>query len=219
MLGRVFVVGAAVCVSASCWPTSAAAAEPPEATVDSPAAALAHLRPGQHVRLAVGESETVQGRLAALRDGRVIVKGVEDGPSIEAIREVWVRRPSTKKGALIGGGVGAVVCGAGLGFFVYALDREAHWKAAGVFGTVAGGAAGALTGAAIGSAFHRWERVGLLDQDRGGLSVRIKATKGLSLAAAGSWDSGLSSGLPMIKGVSSPGLSPLTVSGGATVSW
>jgi hypothetical protein len=184
IISQVIAHVVAACVLLAATPGQAAAQDAPETPLASddagarpqaqfPAAVLARLRVGQHVRVATGDSKTVEGRLVAIRDGRLVLAGSPEDASLRTVRTVWVRGRATKKGTATGRIVGGILGAAFLGYFPYAMcegsceDTFGNAVVAAVIGAAVGAAGGSLTGRLIGSAVPRWDRVYSADSQRG----------------------------------------------------
>ena len=142
---------------------TSAAAQPPDTS--RVAAALADACPGSRVRLHGDTGRPVQGRCGPVLDGRLVVTDRAAGERtipLQSVREVWIHERQTRKGALVGAGVGAgtlVVLGVLLTNLVcYSSECAEDYLLAVQFGTLAGGGTGALVGGAIGYLSRDWER-------------------------------------------------------------
>jgi hypothetical protein len=150
-------------------PASAApyAATAPEAS--TLVVKLERLAPGQPVRIATTGNETAEGRLAAVRAGRLLLEGsglsqrFPDGVPLENVRKAWVRGRGTKTGTIVGAAIGALATAALFGSSVNGVcevDSCRHeWPKGAAIGLAVGGVAGALTGSLIGGALPQWRDV------------------------------------------------------------
>ncbi len=131
---------------------------PPSARI--PLGAWSRLKPGSYIRIALPNSKTVEGRLAAIRGGRLILDGPSQHAPIEGVQTVWVRSRATKKGAIAGGVIGGVAMGAFAGLMSRALcEGSCDWTPAVAAGLAVGGSGGALVGSLVGGSMPRWDRV------------------------------------------------------------
>ena len=153
MLGsRVFV---AFSVALAVGVTTAAAQAPPPV--------LPQIEPGKYVRARLAPDRTVSGQFVPVGDGRLGIRldaGVTDTLRLADLGELSVRGRHTKAGAILGG-----IAGAGFGTFVAivvnALCETDDCRGARpyVIAIPVFGAAGALVGAVVGTAFPKWKRV------------------------------------------------------------
>ena len=128
---------------------------------------LVELNTGDRVRILAPPDPMVEGRVASVyaqslvldleASGPGIAGGSEWATQIESIDAVWTRGRQTWLGAAIGAGggllIGGLAIGAASGLCEYECDTGAGDY---VLGGVLFGAAGALVGALVGSAFPRW---------------------------------------------------------------
>ena len=124
---------------------------------------LDQIDPGKYVRARLAPDRTVSGHFVPVGDGRLGIRldaGVTDTLRLDDLRELSVRGRHTKAGAILGG-----IAGAGFGTFVAivvdALCETDDCRGARpyVIAIPVFGAAGALVGAAVGTAFPKWKRV------------------------------------------------------------
>jgi hypothetical protein len=124
---------------------------------------LTRIDPGKYVRARLAPDRTVSGHFVPVGDGRLGIRldgGATDTLRLADLRELSVRGRHTKAGAILGG-----IAGAGFGTFVAivvnALCETDDCRGARpyVIAIPVFGAAGALVGAAVGTAFPKWKRV------------------------------------------------------------
>jgi hypothetical protein len=113
MLSRAITVVAATCWLFSALPARSIGAEAPRAVAEpeptEPAIdVLLSLPPGQRVRVVASGGASVEGRLADVRDGHLVLEGALDPIPIGTVRTVWARDRGTGKGMVIGGAIGGV---------------------------------------------------------------------------------------------------------------
>lgn len=133
--------------------------------------AFTPLRTGDRVRYRLtGGDPLITARVLEIAEGSLLLEtGKDRGPlrvdlaSLERLDVARGRRSHARLGAILGGGAGGAF-GGFFGFMAASLDEnESSHPAEGVLlGAAIVGAAGALVGAAIGSAFRtdRWQRLG-----------------------------------------------------------
>lgn len=153
MLGSRILVAFSVALAVG-GTTAAAQDQPP---------VLLQIEPGKYVRARLAPDRTVSGHFVPVGDGRLGIRldaGVTDTLRLADLRELSVRGRHTKAGAILGG-----IAGAGFGTFVAivvnALCETDDCRGARpyVIAIPVFGAAGALVGAVVGTAFPKWKRV------------------------------------------------------------
>jgi hypothetical protein len=123
-------------------------------------ASVLELKPDRLVRLQVPDQGRLQGRVGFRSGSELLLKmdGEERRISLGGVDTLWVRGRHTRTGAIIGGilgtGGGILLGALATGLCEYDCDNNYVLSGA-VFGLAAGGAAGAL----VGAAFPRWRRV------------------------------------------------------------
>lgn len=128
---------------------------------------LVELNTGDRVRVLAPPDPMVEGRVASVYAQSIVLDLEAPGPGpegtpewtteIESIDAVWTHGRQTWLGAAIGAGggllLGGLAIGAATGLCEYECDTGAGDY---VLGGVLFGAAGALVGGLVGSAFSRW---------------------------------------------------------------
>jgi len=121
------------------------------------------LRAGQTVRVRLTDGQRFEARLVGVDSSPLLLRFVQSpqGVPISSIDSLWLRRRGTARGALISGiVVGAAAFALGAGFcYAFGEGDGCHSWGYVVGFSIAGGGAGALVGAGIGSLFPRWQRV------------------------------------------------------------
>ncbi len=121
------------------------------------------LRPGQTVRVWQADGQRFEGRLVAVDSSPLVLRFAGSHPvvALTAIDSLWVRRHSTRHGAIVGG----ILVGGGMFAGAATLctlggDRDGcnAWPFVAGATLVAGGV-GALLGAGVGGLFPKWKRV------------------------------------------------------------
>jgi hypothetical protein len=132
-------------------------------TTSAPAT-LTGLCPGSTVRIYLTPGGPVQGRCAAVMDGRLVVRQ-EDGERtvpVADVSEVWTRERATEPGMWYGAAAGALtLVSAGLlvaSAMCESSDCSGDYMLVIGYGTVVGGGTGALIGGTIGYLTRRWVR-------------------------------------------------------------
>jgi hypothetical protein len=132
---------------------------------NDPAAVIAQVTPGAHVRIEDTKGRVWEGRYIAITDGAVVLDEPLARIPSASIRQVWIRGRATRSGAIIGGvllGLSkAALAAFGAGFQCEHCQGAVRAASARGFGIGAG--IGALTGGLVGAAFPKWHR---LDLDR-----------------------------------------------------
>lgn len=127
-------------------------------------AVLADVCPGARVRLYREAGGPAQGRCGAVMDGRLLVHDgfAEREVPLRGVREVWVHERQTRRGALLGAGIGAgtlVLTGVLLvNMACYSSECANDYVLAIQWGAIIGGGTGALVGTGIGYLSRDWER-------------------------------------------------------------
>jgi hypothetical protein len=139
-----------------------AAAQAPDTT--RAGAALAAVCPGARVRLYRDVGGSVQGTCGPVADARLTVRDgdFERAVMLSAVREVWVEERATRRGAMIGGAIGAGVL-MGAGYVTVTAMCEGGPCTDDLFlvlpaGFLLGGAAGGLLGGGIGFLTKVWDQ-------------------------------------------------------------
>jgi hypothetical protein len=135
----------------------------------APSQVLAQRRPAQIESLEVGQLIKIRTVNHGLHIGRVlrvtrdtVFLGPERGSSTvatAAVDKLWVRGTATKRGAAVGGAVGAALGGLLFAYTSYALcdaGRCGVDPGATVIGLAAGAVFGAITGAVLGAMAGQW---------------------------------------------------------------
>jgi hypothetical protein len=144
-----------------------AAAPAAAQTTDTTAvgAALSAACPGARVRLYRETGGPVQGGCGPVLDGRLLLRDAgtdEREVPLQGVREVWVHERQTRKGALLGAGIGAgtlVLTGVLLvNMACYSSECANDYLLAVQWGALIGGGTGAVVGAGIGYLSREWER-------------------------------------------------------------
>jgi len=124
---------------------------------------LGQIDSGKYVRARLDPDRTISGHFIPVGDGRLGIRldaGVTDTLRLAELRELSVRGRHTKAGAILGG-----IAGAGFGTFVAIVVNamcetdDCRGARPYLIAIPAFGAAGALLGAAVGTAFPKWKRV------------------------------------------------------------
>jgi hypothetical protein len=124
---------------------------------------LGQIDSGKYVRARLDPDRTISGHFVPVGDGRLGIRhdaGATDTLRLAELRELSIRGRHTKAGAILGG-----IGGAGFGTFVAivvnALCETDDCRGARPYliAIPAFGAAGALLGAVVGTAFPKWKRV------------------------------------------------------------
>ena len=140
-----------------------AAAQAGAASREIPALILSALRPGSGVRVRVADALRVEGAFLALEGPQMLVDQAAElyRVPVDRIEALWVQRPATGRGALLGALTGAVI-GGGLGVIVgEVLCKDGSCSAStleavGLLGALGGGL-GLGVGALIGSMTSVWQ--------------------------------------------------------------
>lgn len=126
---------------------------------------LATACPGARVRLYRETGGPVQGRCGPVMDSRLLLRDAgadEREVPLASVREVWVHERQTRKGALLGAGIGAgtlVLTGVLLvNMACYSSECANDYVLAIQWGALIGGGTGAVVGAGIGYLSREWER-------------------------------------------------------------
>jgi len=130
-------------------------------------AALYELSDGDRVRVLVPPDEAVEGDVARVDSGRLVLRldqiaegagaSTEQAASFESIEALWTRSRRTWLGAGIGGGVGAVLGGLTGAVAAGLCEGECDDETVTIVAVgLLGAAAGALVGGLVGSAVSRW---------------------------------------------------------------
>src|SRR6266699_3604880 len=121
------------------------------------------LRPGQTVRVCLADGQRFEGRLVAVDSSPLVLRFAGSHPvvALTAIDSLWVRRHSTRSGALVGGIlVGGASFGLATALCELGGDRDGCNQWGFVAGaTLVGGGVGALLGAGVGGLFPKWKRI------------------------------------------------------------
>ena len=140
-----------------------AAAQAPDTTAVG--AALSVACPGSRVRLYREAGGPVQGRCGPAMDGHLLLRDAgadEREVPLQGVREVWVHERQTRRGALLGAGIGAgtlVLTGVLLvNMACYSSECANDYVLAIQWGALLGGGTGAVVGAGIGYLSREWER-------------------------------------------------------------
>ena len=123
-------------------------------------AVLAAVTPGRWLRVTTADGAVVVARFVAVQDDHLVLDRPARRIPSASVRRVQLRGRAAKTGALVVGGLGAVLLGA-LAASVAPLTCESACRgnesmSAGVSGALVGGALGASAGAVIGTAFTEW---------------------------------------------------------------
>jgi hypothetical protein len=127
-------------------------------------AALAEACPGARVRLYRDAGGPAQGTCGPVVDARLVVRedGSEQPVALASVREVWVERRATGRGAAIGGGIGAgLLMVSGYVVVRGMSDGAAYGDDLAVvlpLAALVGGTTGGLIGGGIGYLTKVWER-------------------------------------------------------------
>ena|SRR6266480_1806661 len=121
------------------------------------------LRPGQTVRVWLADGQRFEGRLVAVDSSPLVLRFAGSHPvvALTAIDSLWLRRHSTRNGALVGGILVGGVLFAGAAAFCVEIGEGSGCDAWGAVAavTLIGGGVGALLGAGVGGLFPKWKRV------------------------------------------------------------
>ena len=129
---------------------------------NTPADALAQVRPGARVRIEDEDGRLREGRYVATTDGNVVLEQPATRIRAASIRKVWLRGHAVTTGAVIGGivlAIPAALVGAALGAYCESDCGDGDVYRLGALGLALGGAVGSVTGGLVGSAFPKWHRL------------------------------------------------------------
>ncbi len=120
------------------------------------------LRPGQTVRVWLANGQRFEGRLVAVDSSPLVLRFVESHAvvALTAIDSLWVRRHSTRSGAIVGGIlVGGVIFAGVATLCTLGGDGNCDSWSSVAGAALVGGGVGALLGAGVGGLFPRWKRI------------------------------------------------------------